>query len=66
MSDGIDLDGNSFNKNYKVLKETAEKVYVDIGFTVLEIPLTDITGRKDLSKDAGAPQDPLPAEPQAA
>ena len=23
MSDGSDLDGNSFNKNYKVLKETA-------------------------------------------
>ena len=24
MSDGIDLDGGSFNKNYKVLKETAD------------------------------------------
>ena len=24
MSDGIDLDGGGFNKNYKILKETAD------------------------------------------
>lgn len=41
----------------EVLKETAEKVFVDIGFTVLEIPIADITARKDLSKVEAAPQE---------
>jgi serine protease Do len=41
----------------EVLKETAEKVYVDIGFTVLEIPIADITARKDLSKEEKKPED---------
>ncbi len=40
----------------EVLKETADKVFVDIGFTVLEVPKADVVGRAaEAAEGAAAP-----------
>ena len=48
LSDGASLRG-------RVLKETEGDIYVDVGFTVLQVPRASVVGRAPVGSEPGAP-----------